>query len=198
MLIPRQLQRHVQVELSTDGSISRARKMEIGTMIKKVEIGGGTLPKPGFINVDRCATADYIVDLETEPLPFETSSVDEIYSSHCLEHIRNLIHVISEITRISKPNARVEIRVPHWGQEMATCFDHKQTISEDQARHFSEAKDFWCGGHGSLVLVSTKYTPNGHFNEAKRLFRHLTDEQIFRFVQNTCHEIVFEFTAVKP
>lgn len=164
----------------------------------KVEIGGGSLPKPGFINVDRCPMADRIINLESDALPFETSSVDEVYSSHCLEHIRNLIHLVSEIARICKPGARVEIRVPHWGQEMAMCFDHKQVISEDQARHFSECKDFWCGGHGSLRCVNTSYTPNGHFAEAKNLFPHLTDLQIYRFIQNTCHEIVFEFIVDKP
>lgn len=166
----------------------------------KIEIGGGGPTKArgdGWVNVDRCATADVRVEFETEWLPFADSTVDEVYSSHCLEHVRNLPHLVAEITRVCKPGAKIELRTPHWGSEMAMCFGHRQTLAEQQATHFQECRDFWHKGLGIWKLQKTEYVKNGYYDEALRLFPQLSENQIFRFVQNTCHEIIFYFQVEK-
>ncbi len=163
-----------------------------------VDLGGGSLPKPGYANVDRCETADIQVDFETEHLPFEDASVDALYSSHMIEHVRNLVPLMREIVRICKAGAPVEIRVPHWGSSMAMCHDHKQTIAEEQIDHWCRsAIPYWFGGcERRLRHDSTEYVPSGRFEEAKSLFPHLTREQVMRFIPDTCHEIRYKFTVI--
>ena len=44
---------------------------------------------------------------------------DEIYSSHCLEHIRDINFVMKEIYRVLKPNGKAVIVVPYYITEYA-------------------------------------------------------------------------------
>lgn len=71
--------------------------------------------KEGYINIDKkeWVKPDQVVDFELAKLPFDTNSVDEIYTSHLLEHIENFIPFMEEIYRVCKPNAKVEIHAPH-------------------------------------------------------------------------------------
>jgi hypothetical protein len=44
-----------------------------------------------------------------------------VYSSHCLEHLVDPVHVIQEITRISEDGPRVEFWLPHgWNNDAFT------------------------------------------------------------------------------
>jgi hypothetical protein len=54
----------------------------------KLDLGCGQNPKEGFEGVDiRGGKAKHVEDLFMFPWPFEDASIDEIYSSHFLEHI---------------------------------------------------------------------------------------------------------------
>lgn len=92
-----------------------------------VELGGGTNPHP---------SADIVIDLHhpkgapaqdaskaewvsNESLVratwLETSSVDEVYSSHFMEHIAKgqpLINVMNESWRVLKPGGRLNMKLP--------------------------------------------------------------------------------------
>lgn len=170
----------------------------------KLELGGGGNPKPGFINVDNTTTADCRLDLESlgdgVTLPYEDNSVTELYSSHCLEHIRNLPGVMRELIRVCAVGARVEIRVPHWLNEMALCFDHKHTISPDQVHHWTEAfPDHWFGGSGKkLYLLGTDYVKSRHFDWWRTKFPpcQFSDLDLMKFFPGACHEIVYVMSVV--
>jgi SAM-dependent methyltransferase len=162
----------------------------------KVELGGGTRPKPGFVNVDLCETADVRLDLDRDRLPFEDGSVDELYTSHCLEHLTNVPHVVREIARVCREGATVEIRVPSWLSDQALCPGHRCTISPTQVRHWEEFAADWFNGPRRLKLVKTEYVPSAAFAEAQKLFAWLTDEQVMRFVPGACHEIRYQLTVV--
>ena len=71
--------------------------------------------KEGYINIDKkeWVKPDLVVDFELAKLPFDTSSVDEIYTSHLLEHIENFIPFMEEIYRVCKPNIKIKIHAPH-------------------------------------------------------------------------------------
>jgi ubiquinone/menaquinone biosynthesis C-methylase UbiE len=173
----------------------------------RVELGGGRYPRgEGFLNVDQpdCPSVDLPVDFEKLGrdgcrLPFDDDSVDEIFSSHCLEHVWPYDGLLHEIARVCKLGAPVEIRVPHWNQQMAMCNDHKHTVSPDQVDHWSKtALDFWWGGcRKRLELLRTEWIASAYFAEAKGLFPHLTDEQVMRFIPSTCHENRFHFTVIE-
>ena len=157
----------------------------------RIELGGGKIPKPGYVNVDMCDGADCKHDLE-KPLPFADDSVEAVYSSHCMEHVDRVFLLLNEICRVCVIGARVTIAVPHFGQEMAMCPGHRHVISEMMIDHFTELPENCWTGDKMLALLGKSYRPTKHFDEAKRLFPHLSDEQIYRFIQNTCHDVTFD------
>jgi ubiquinone/menaquinone biosynthesis C-methylase UbiE len=85
----------------------------------KLHLGCGKNIKEGWINIDRESYpgVDHSLDLSTENLPFEDSSVDEVFSEDFLEHLppESKIHVINEIWRVLKPGGTMEHYVPNAG-----------------------------------------------------------------------------------
>lgn len=164
-----------------------------------VELGGGKNPRGApWVNVDREPGADVVLDLERDPLPWPDASVGAVYSSHTLEHVVNLRHVLREIARVCRVGAAVEIRVPHWLSEMALCHDHKQTIGDEQVRHWCEsAVDYWFGtAPRALRHVGTERVPSAYHAEASALFPRFTEEQLSRFVPDTFHENRYLFMVI--
>lgn len=64
--------------------------------------------------VDLHEGADIKINLETDSIPLEDETVDNIYSSHCIEHIEpnKLKKVFSELYRVCKENGKIRIVVP--------------------------------------------------------------------------------------
>jgi SAM-dependent methyltransferase len=90
----------------------------------KINLGCGRDVKEGWINIDieEGPRIDVVHDLnlvKIEPLPFPDSSVDEIYASHVMEHIPNLLDLSQELHRVAKPGARMIIRVPYGSSDDA-------------------------------------------------------------------------------
>ena len=81
-----------------------------------LDIGCGKKKLLGSIGIDfsDMTDADIKLDLNTELLPFESSSVDYIYSSHALEHFstEGFIHIIKEVYRCLKPQGQFYLVVP--------------------------------------------------------------------------------------
>ena len=176
----------------------------------KVELGGGDNPRrDGFVNVDGRPglLVDHVCDFEqlapagaTGPrLPFADDAAEEIYSSHCLEHVLPYKGFLHEIVRIGKVGAKVEIRVPHWLSSMALCNDHKHTVAPNQVQHWCQdfIADWWAGSAKRLKLTGTHFIPSAAFAEAKGLFQHLSDEQVMRFIPDACHEIRYVFEVIE-
>lgn len=84
--------------------------------MKKLNLGCGPEVRKGYVNMDRLSLrgVDVVHDLDVFPYPFKDNSFDEVYASHVLEHVDDLIKVMSEIRRISKPGARIVIKGPHF------------------------------------------------------------------------------------
>jgi SAM-dependent methyltransferase len=84
----------------------------------KLNVGGGKghPPVSGWQIVDlRESTADVVLDISKEPLPFEDDSVAALFCSHTLEHIdrARLGFVLSEFHRVLRPDdGIVRILVP--------------------------------------------------------------------------------------
>jgi SAM-dependent methyltransferase len=81
--------------------------------MKKLNIGAGVTYIPGFINIDFDQKADISIDLGKDKLPFETSSIDLIFSYHTLEHIPDYLFALSEIYRVLKPGGIFLLGVPY-------------------------------------------------------------------------------------
>lgn len=85
----------------------------------KINLGCGRDYRPGWLNVDFYASAcpDVVFDLEQTPWPLDSDCADSILLKHVLEHLgkdsRSFLSIISELYRIAKPGALLEIHVPH-------------------------------------------------------------------------------------
>lgn len=79
----------------------------------KINIGAGQTYIPGFINIDISDKADLSLDLGTDRLPFEDSSVDLIFSYHTLEHVPDYLFALSEIHRVLKHGGRFLVGLPY-------------------------------------------------------------------------------------
>ena len=88
-------------------------------MSRYLNLGSGNQVLTGqdgtkYINIDMYPypEVDIIRDVE-KGLPFDDESVDEIYTSHFLEHINDLNFVMEECYRVLKKGGIMRIIVPH-------------------------------------------------------------------------------------
>lgn len=82
----------------------------------KLNLGCGEDIKKGYVNLDilKSSGIDVVHDLNKFPYPFKKDTFEEVYTSHVLEHVDDLIKVLNELKRICKPKAKIIIRVPHF------------------------------------------------------------------------------------
>jgi hypothetical protein len=91
------------------------RDIEAGKGLR-LNLGSGQRPRPGFYSLDCLPLdgVDIVADLN-EPLHLlPDNSVEEIYSHHTFEHVAQLLPLMREIHRIARPQARIEVVVPHF------------------------------------------------------------------------------------
>ena len=162
----------------------------------KLELGGGTSPREGYLNVDcrrDLRRVDIPFDLEQcmtgwdeAQLPIADESVSDVYSSHCLEHVANLDGVLWELARVCQNGATIEIRVPHYLHPDALCPSHKHVISENVVKGWCK-RDF-AGKRFDLVTSQAMRNPSV-FDEARELHPGWKDDQIMRFVPGAAFEL---------
>jgi autotransporter strand-loop-strand O-heptosyltransferase len=81
----------------------------------KLNIGSGEYPKDGYINIDKYyEKADVIAD--AIDLPYEEGSVDEVLSSHMLEHFNKyeVKKALGEWYRVLKYSGKLDLEVPNF------------------------------------------------------------------------------------
>jgi len=89
----------------------------------KINFGCGTHHKEGYLNVDKFAPADCVVDLERKfeddyvKWPWTDDSVDEALFHHSLEHMgettAGFFHIMQQLYKVMRPFGIVDIVVPH-------------------------------------------------------------------------------------
>lgn len=95
-----------------------------GPGLKGLNLGCGTSPKKGWLNLDIQASegVDVVFDLERcpdEPLPFDADTFDALCMWHVLEHVENVLPLMQELHRIAKPSGQLLIATPHGGNDEA-------------------------------------------------------------------------------
>ena len=82
-----------------------------------LDIGCGPNKKnDGYIGIDmlNIDNVDIVGQVLIVLSKISTDSVDEIFTSHFLEHIDNLEEYLKEFSRVLKPNGKLVIKVPHF------------------------------------------------------------------------------------
>jgi ubiquinone/menaquinone biosynthesis C-methylase UbiE len=87
----------------------------------KLDLGCGDERYPGYVGVDFDAMwkPDVIADFET--LPFPDASVEAIYASHVLEHVRFDSPALAEWKRVLEPGGLLTVAVPDVLQVYYLC-----------------------------------------------------------------------------
>ena len=84
----------------------------------RLDLGSGASPREGFQGVDVAPNLPGVLqfDLRQFPWPWPDGSVDEIWSSHFVEHLtgEERIRFMVECYRVLKPNGKLTIVAPHW------------------------------------------------------------------------------------
>ena len=81
---------------------------------KRLNLGAGDFPIPGFINLDIYEGKGIDIVCNIIKLPFEDNSIDEIYCGHCIEHniLSDVRKILKECLRVLKIGSRIGIVVP--------------------------------------------------------------------------------------
>ena len=97
----------------------------------KLHLGCGKNKLDGYINCDISSEVkpDKIVNLEKR-LPFKNNSVDEIYSSHSLEHcsMNAVPAMLKDWNRVLKENGKIHVIVP----ELEACLKNFLNAPEEE------------------------------------------------------------------
>jgi SAM-dependent methyltransferase len=98
----------------------------------RLDLGCGSAKREGFIGLDNVPApgVDHVLDLATDRLPFDDRTVDEIFSAHFLEHIAVPNNVFSEIGRVCRDGAKIEIWTPYAFSNEAFAYGHEHFITE--------------------------------------------------------------------
>lgn len=91
---------------------------------------------------------DEVHDLQTGYLPFEDDSFQEVRARHVLEHLpeEKAIEIVQEIGRVSRPEAQVEIVLPHFLSWNSQDLDH-----------------YWSGSRRTFVQFCEGYEMNSPY-----------------------------------
>lgn len=90
----------------------------------RIDIGGGTYPKAGFLNLDPVHGVGALKIRAQESWPINTESIESVWASHVMEHIpagTDRIAVFNEAHRVLIPGGTFTVVVPlfPWPQAMA-------------------------------------------------------------------------------
>ncbi|MDP8254653.1 MAG: methyltransferase domain-containing protein [Candidatus Alcyoniella australis] len=101
-------------------------------MFESLDLGCGRNKLPGALGVDLDPTCepDLVLDLDQQPWPLADSSFTQVRARHVIEHVRNAAGFLSEVWRVSRPDAQIEIVTPHFSNPMAFCDPtHRRALS---------------------------------------------------------------------
>ncbi len=108
-------------------------------MSEILDLGCGTRKRSGAIGVDSnpATHPDILHNLDQFPYPFADSRFDEVYLDNVLEHLENVISVVEELHRITKPGGMVKIIVPYFRSRWAFIDPtHKNFFTADSFSYF--------------------------------------------------------------
>jgi SAM-dependent methyltransferase len=130
------------------------------TQCATVDLGCGNRKLPGALGVDVWAGAevDVIADLDKIPWPLEGDAFDRIVCRHVIEHVNDVVTFLSEIHRIGRNGAMVEVSTPHFSSTHSWKDPtHRRHLSLEWHELFGEG-GYLTARTGAFAFVSRHVT----------------------------------------
>jgi predicted SAM-dependent methyltransferase len=128
------------------------------------------------IDIRKEAGVQVLTDIERR-LPFKSNSVDVVWLRHVIEHVRDLIGLMEEVSRICRPGGKVEIVVPYYTSRGAFRDPtHVRYITEDTFQYFEPPTDYGINTNFRIEKISYDMRKSFRWLPAyfqKRCRRHL-------------------------
>jgi len=159
-------------------------------MSLKLDLGCSDRALDGYVSVDLVPPADQIVDLESLPWPWETSSVDEIRAHDIFEHLAPYIPgypdnvvlrypkiaVMNEAYRVLRPGGILDLFVP--------TTDGRGAFQDPTHKTFWTPNDLWyfCDAHAEWRRFHVAYgiTANFRIVEASHRQYGRTEDNVWK------------------
>lgn len=113
---------------------------------KILDVGCGWNKTPGAIGLDANpkAHADIVHDLGALPYPFPDNEFDEIVCRHVVEHVPDVMALVTELYRIAKPGGHIRIVTPHYtNPDWATDPTHRNHFNSYSFNCFVEDRQLF-------------------------------------------------------
>ncbi len=128
----------------------------------KLNLGCGKDIKQGYVNIDKVFLEGVNIICDIEELPFKNNVFDKILCKHVLEHINNLIDIMTEIHRVLKEEGIVRIEVPHCSCILAYSDPtHKTFFSYTTMEYFETMRKFNWYSKVKFQIVSRRFQFSG-------------------------------------
>ncbi|TLZ70163.1 MAG: class I SAM-dependent methyltransferase [Methanobacteriota archaeon] len=165
----------------------------------KLNMGSGPRSKVGFVNADLHAMAgvDLLCNFSRFPWPFKDSVFDEVHATDVIEHLPDTVRVMEEIHRVTRPGARIVIKVPHY--KHANAFKdptHVRFFTEGSFDYFGK-NEYSYYTKARFNILSVEKIHEYHIGKyVKRLFPRLLP-WVERYLDQTVESLVFTLQTVK-
>jgi SAM-dependent methyltransferase len=140
-----------------------------------LHLGCGSKKHPGAIGVDKYpgSAADVLADLDRVPYPFRDNVFDEIIAEHVLEHLDDLVRVMEEIHRVTRPGGLVHVEVPHFSSVFFFQDPtHRHAFTSRTFDYFIEGTDVVHFGYSKARFerIKVEFPPPEGASAPKRMF----------------------------
>jgi len=168
----------------------------------KLNLGCGRKKLEGYTGVDRIQTTatDVVHDLNIFPYPFPDTSAEEIILDNVLEHLDDVVRVMTELYRLCQPGALVKISVPYFKSNSAfTDPTHQHFFSETSFKYFTADSPLNFYSPARFEISRTELISHTEYKDAKHFWRNLLPGKklLNYFLFNIYDEIYFELRALK-
>jgi SAM-dependent methyltransferase len=110
-------------------------------MPRILDIGCGLHKLEGAIGLDMNprTAADVLYDLNRVPYPFVDDAFDEVVGRHVIEHVENVLGVMAELHRITRPGGIIRVLAPHYtNPDWPTDPTHRVHLNSFSFRCFTD------------------------------------------------------------
>ena len=142
----------------------RTRKAFETGGFKKLHLGCGENLLSGWFNTDLHPTGPSVATLDvTKPFPFPSSSLEEIFSEHMIEHIPyvDAIDMLKECYRVLQPGGKIRISTPNL-TFLVALYEPKSELQKRYIKWSSETFISWAPKPSSTFVINNFFRDWGH------------------------------------